>query len=106
MMISHQGSSNPFRPAQAKAVELISRYRDEHGRLPESWKSIATAYPDTLTFDYTFHCETCPWDHRKFERLDQVVLRRVVPSDWEGHEHYAFSPFGEVDFEHPIYVKR
>lgn len=105
-MIGHPGSSNPFRPAKEKAVELILRYRNEHGRLPGSWKAVAAAYPDDLTFESTFHCETCPWDHRDSERLDQVVLNPVTPSDWKGHAQYEFILNGEFDLSLPLYVRR
>lgn len=103
---SHQGSSRPLVPAIHKARELILRYESEYGQFPENWDTLASAYPDDLEYNYPNHCEYHFWERTKTGRLDHVFLKRVVPSYYEGHEQYDFSPFGDDAEPFTLYVKR
>lgn len=91
-------------PAMRKVESLIVRFQRTQGSFPESWTEIAAAYPDDLTYEYVFQCENHPWKHVWIGHLDRVNLRHVAKSDWEGHEEFEFSLYGDEAAMFPIYL--
>lgn len=105
-LLTHSGGSDHREPRRARIEALIVQFAQDHGRYPDDWTAIAAAYPDDLFYTFHYDCQYHPWPHVQTGQLEKVTLKRIVPTDWEGHEQYDVSLYGGEERDFPIYVER